>query len=83
MQQKERHTGVHLAERLEHETDLFTAREEDEDFGLEVGFDEGPEDVEFAVEEGLDVVLGEGGGDGGEGGVVEADGDGVGEAEAG
>jgi hypothetical protein len=50
---------------------------------LEVGFVEGPKDVEFAVEGSLDVVLGEGWGDRGGGGVVEADGDGVGEAEAG
>ena len=74
---------MHFTERLEHEADLLTAREEDEDLGLEVGFDEGPEDVEFAVEGGLDVVLGKGWRDGGEGGVVESDGDGVGEAEAG
>ena len=65
MQLEERHAGVHLAERLKHVTDLFTAGEEDEDFVLEVGFDERPEDVEFAVERGLDVVLGEGWGDGG------------------
>ena len=54
---KQRYPGLHLAERLEHETDLFPTREENEDFGVEVCLDKGPENVKFSVERTYTVVL--------------------------
>lgn len=44
---------------------VYTWRERQKDFGLEVGRNEGPEGVEFAIERGLDVVGWEDGGEGG------------------
>lgn len=59
---------MHLAKRLEYKSDLLATRDEDEDFGLKMGFDETPEDVEFFVEGTDYVVLFEVGGGCGGGG---------------
>ena len=56
---------MHLAKRLEYESNLFTTRHEYEDLGLEMGFDETPENIKFFVEWADDVVLFKGCGCGG------------------
>jgi hypothetical protein len=48
---------MHAAKRLEHKSDLFAAREKDDGFGLEVGFNERPEEREFLVEGHEEIVL--------------------------
>jgi hypothetical protein len=57
MHVQEGDTRVHFAERGEDKAGLFTRGEEDEGFGGEMGFEEGPEEGEFGVEGCEGVVL--------------------------
>ena len=83
MQVDERYTGMHLAERLEHEAHLLAAREEDERLRLQVALDEAPEHVELLVELADNVVLFERLGRRAFcQSLLDADGDGVFQAEA-
>jgi hypothetical protein len=54
---KQGNTGVELAEGFVSEANLLAGREENEEFGLKVSFDEGEEHGEFLRERSEDIVL--------------------------